>query len=138
MCWVSPSRRQPRALTPAASANCSSSISRTGRPSICGRSSSAERLAFVPPKPAADRGSVRLFTFSLFFHPLDQALRPHVLPVLIDELETGRSRGGLERNAPAQRHLFEGGPERVLPFFVDQDVINAFFVFKRIGHCFLL
>src|ERR1043165_2028341 len=121
----------------AASASCSSSISRTARPWISAPSSSAERRAFVSPKrgPLVER-SIRLFAFRLLFHPVNQTLRPHVLPILIDEFKAGRAGAGLKRNGPAGRHLFESGPKGMLPLFIDQDVIDALFVFERIGHRF--
>src|SRR5882757_8794461 len=99
----------------AASVSCSSSISRTGRPSISARSSSAEPRAFALPRrrPLIER-SMRLLAFSLLFHPVDQALRPHVFPILIDELKTGRAGVGLERDGPTDRHFFESRPKRML------------------------
>ena len=82
------------APTPAASASCSSSTSRTARPSISARSSCAERRPVASPgkSPTADQRSVRLLAFGLLCHPLDQALGPHVGPVLIDDIR-GRRRG---------------------------------------------
>jgi hypothetical protein len=41
-------------------------------------------------------------------------------------------------NRPPLGDRYEARPKRMLPFVVDQDMVNAVFVFKWIGHVVLL
>src|SRR5215207_1378807 len=122
---------------PAASVSFSSSTSRTERRWI------SALLLFAEPRASKvshrlRRHSIRLLAFGLSFHPFDQALRPHVRPILIDEFQAGGTCVGLVSNGPAERHLLEGRPQRMLTFLVHQDVEDGSFILERIGHHFLL
>src|SRR5262245_22500654 len=73
----------------------------------------------------------------LLLHPFDEALRPHVGPVLVDVVQTGGATRRLEGDSPARGDLLEGRPQRILAFVVDQHVVGGVFVFERI-HVLLL
>ena len=68
-------------------------------------------------------------------HAFDEAVWPHVSPVLLDEFKTRGTRIRLVDNPPTIWHLDEGWPKRMLPLVVDQYMVDAIFVFERIsGH----
>src|SRR5215470_8747107 len=95
----------------------------------------------VPSQSAAfrlNRGVGLLLVCRQLFHALDQTVRSHVGPMLIDEFEAGGAAVRLVNDGPALRYLDEGRPKGMLSFVVDQDVIHAVFVFERIGHAILL
>src|ERR1700735_3316712 len=71
-------------------------------------------------------------------HFLDQALGPHIGPVLLDEVKARRARVLRMRDGPACWYLGEGRPERVLPLIVDQGKKPAVLVLEWIGHVLLL
>src|SRR5882762_8237125 len=85
------------------------------------------RTALVPP-----RRSARL-------HFPDQAPRPYVGPVLLDEFEARLTLTFAEDYLPPVGHVGEYRPERVLAFIVYQDNVVGVLVFERIRrHCALL
>jgi hypothetical protein len=67
-------------------------------------------------------------------HAFDQTVWPHIRPILIDEIKTSGTAVRLVDDCPAVRHFDETRPERVLPFFVDEHVIDSIFIFKWIRH----
>src|SRR5687767_9332152 len=75
-----------------------------------------------------------LSALSEFFHAPDQAVRAHIGPMLVNIFQAGRTAGGLVNNGPAVRHVNKTWPEGMLPLVIDQHVIDAVFIFKRIGH----
>src|SRR5690606_3335485 len=67
-------------------------------------------------------------------HRLDEALRAHVRPVLLDVVQA-RLPGVLALGyRPAGGDLGEGRPQRVLALVVDQDEVGALGVLERVGH----
>src|SRR5260370_36225552 len=68
----------------------------------------------------------------VLFHLLDEALGPHIGPMLLDVREA-RLAGLLSvGHSPAVGNVREGWPERILPLVIDQGKITAIFVFKWI------
>src|SRR5262249_32046340 len=70
-------------------------------------------------------------------HALDQAVRPHIGPMLIYEVEAGGTAVRLVDDGPALGDRDEARPKRMLPLVIDQDMVNAVFVFKWIVHVVL-
>src|SRR3954464_1582526 len=73
-----------------------------------------------------------------FLHVFDETVRAHVSPMLIYEFEAGGTARRLMNDGPALGNLDEARPKRMLALVVDQNVVDAVFVFKRIGHVVLL
>src|SRR6476659_6244144 len=74
-----------------------------------------------------------LLVFSHLVHGFDQAVGPHVGPILFYKIETSGTAVRLMNYSPAVRDVDEAGPEGMLPLFIDQNMIDAVFIFKRIG-----
>lgn len=55
-------------------------------------------------------------------HLLDQALRSHIRPMLLDVVQAGASSLRAVHDRPAGRHVGEGGPQRMLALIIDQGV----------------
>ena len=83
-------------------------------------------------------GSFGLLASGQFFHMLDKTVRTHVGPMLIYEFEAGGTAPRFMNDGPALGNLDEARPKRVLALIVDQNVVDAVLVFKRIGHVVLL
>lgn len=73
-----------------------------------------------------------------FFHVLDETVRAHVGPMLIYEFEAGGTAPRFMNDSPALGDLDEARPKRMLALIVNQNVVDAVLVFKRIGHVVLL
>src|SRR5262245_43275817 len=58
--------------------------------------------------------------------------------MLVYEFEESGATVGSVNDGPARRNLDEARPKRMLSLLVDEDVIDAVFVFKWIGHVVLL
>jgi hypothetical protein len=58
--------------------------------------------------------------------------------MLIDEFEASGTGRRLMNDGPSLGDLDEARPKRVLALIIDQNVVDAVFVFKRIGHVVLL
>jgi len=83
-------------------------------------------------------GSSGLRGSGQFLHVFDETVRAHVSPVLIYEFEAGGTARRLMNDGPPLGDLDEARPKRVLALVVDQNVVDAVFVLKRIGHVVLL
>jgi hypothetical protein len=73
-----------------------------------------------------------------FLHVFDETVRAHVSPMLIYEFEAGGTARRLMNDGPAFGDLDEARPKRVLALVIYQNVVDAVFVFKWIGHIVLL
>jgi hypothetical protein len=69
---------------------------------------------------------------------LDKTVRTHVGPMLIYEFEAGGTAPRFMNDGPALGDLDEARPKRMLALIVNQNVVDAVLVFKRIGHVVLL
>src|SRR5689334_4665820 len=79
------------------------------------------------PTPTCRPGRLgRLPLEVLGVHGLDQALRPHVGPVLLDVFEALVAAGLAENARPPGGDLGEGRPERMLPLVVHEHEEPAF------------
>jgi hypothetical protein len=58
--------------------------------------------------------------------------------MLVYKFEAGGTARRFMNDGPALGDLDEARPKRVLALLVDQNVVDAIFVFKRIGHVVLL
>lgn len=72
-----------------------------------------------------------------FLHAFDKAPWPHVGPMLIYEFEASGTAVRCVNYGPTRRDLDEARPKRMLSFVVDQNMIDAVFVFERISHVVL-
>src|SRR5919202_186464 len=64
----------------------------------------------------------------LLLHPFDKTFWPHVGPMLVDVVEARGASVRCVDDGPASRHFLEARPQRMLPFVVDEHVINGVFV----------
>ena len=72
------------------------------------------------------------------FHTFDEAVGPHVGPISIYEFETSGTAVRFTDDSPAIGDIYKAWPKGILPFFIDQDMVDAVFVFKWISHVVLL
>src|SRR6266511_857361 len=70
-------------------------------------------------------------------HAFDQTVRPHVGPMLVDECEASGTAVRFMNYGPTVRDLYKAWPKGMLSFVVDQNVVDAVFVFKWICHVVL-
>jgi hypothetical protein len=87
---------------------------------------------------ALGRIAALLLASSPLPHAFDQAVWSHVGPMLVYELEASGAAVRFMNDVPALRDGDEARPKRMLSFFVDQNMVDAVFVFKWIGHVVLL
>ena len=71
-------------------------------------------------------------------HTFDEAVGPHVGPISIYEFEASGAAVRFTDNGPAVGDLYKAWPKGILPFVIDQDMVDAVFVFKWISHVVLL
>ena len=76
-------------------------------------------------------------SLSAFLHALDQAVGPHVGPILIYEFETRGTTVGFVDYGPTGGHVNEAWPQRMLTFGIYQNMIDAIFVLEWIRHLVL-
>src|ERR1700677_326420 len=100
----------------------------SGRNLVLLRDCAPIRLANAVPV----RGSAVISHCGVRFHGLDQAVRPHVGPVFLDEVEALLTAVFPEDNFPALGYVGENWPQRMLSLVVDQNEIPGFLVLKRV------
>src|SRR5262249_41386676 len=90
--------------------------------------------------PAAWLGRVPLLLLAcgIFRHGLDEAIGPHIGPMLVYVFKAGRSSVRSVNDRPPRGHRDEARPQGMLPLVIDQNVVDAVLIFKRIGHVLLL
>ena len=74
----------------------------------------------------------------LLIHALDEAVWPHISPVLVYELEASCTAVPIMNYGPTFGHFFEAWPKRMLSLVIDQNVVGGIFIFERVGHVVLL
>ena len=61
-------------------------------------------------------------------HRFNQTIRPHIAPVLFNELQACRARVGFMDDLAAVRNWHERWPERVLSLIIDKNVERPVFI----------
>jgi hypothetical protein len=74
----------------------------------------------------------------LVLHAFNQAPWTHIGPILVDEFEASGTRIGRMDDGPTDRNVDETRPKRMLPLLVDENMVDAVFVFERVRQFRLL
>src|SRR3954469_11083084 len=90
-----------------------------------------ERFSVGKPRASLAIAKLGLPTFA---HAFDQAVRSHISPVLIDELQASGAGVRLVDDGPPFWNIDEARPEGMLAFIINQHMISAVLVFERICH----
>jgi hypothetical protein len=89
------------------------------------------QVLFAKPVPAFAGHALRLPAFP---HVLDQAVWPHIGPILIYEFEASGTAVRFVNYGPAFGDIDEAWPKGMLAFIVYQNMIGTVFVLERICH----
>src|SRR5262245_7081512 len=68
------------------------------------------------------------------FHGLYETLGSQICPMLVYILEAGRTAVRFMNDRPAIRDCNEARPKRMLSLVIDENVVDAVFILKWIGH----
>jgi hypothetical protein len=71
---------------------------------------------------------------SCLVHALNEALGPHIGPILVNEVEAGGAGVRFESDGPSSGDGHKPWPKRMLSFVIDEHMIRPVFVFEWILH----